>query len=234
MKSSEHSTTARELANEKLIQATQKIQQGMFCVRHNRLCYKRYDGMCAIYTHKNVLEHAWKLVSTVFSLLQTLSKTIFKVLGEPHVTANKVPASMTAKILDYERPGKGTRGGKPFPQAGLSVLQPDVPVLMPPAPVHRQETSFYPSPKRPLDYPAVSDWLKTCKDDLERGRDNHDYMALSPVFAVNGCTRIDDITRLSAITIKTLADEQGVNVTIGLTNRIHAYAVEDVARVRRD
>ena len=59
-------------------------------------------------------------------------------------------------------------------------------------------------------------------------------MALSPVFAVNGCTCIDDITRLSAITIKTLADEQGVNVTIGLTNRIHAYAVEDVARVRRD
>lgn len=87
-------------------------------------------------------------------------------------------------------------------------------------------------PKGPLDYPAVADWSKTCEDDLERGRDHHDYMALSPVFAINGCTRIGDITRLTTSVIETLADEQGVNATIETTERIHAYAAEDVARVQ--
>ncbi len=74
--------------------------------------------------------------------------------------------------------------------------------------------------------------MKTCEDDLERGRDHHEYTKLGPVFIDNGCTRIDDVARMSPESIKVLASDAGVAVTIGLVNRVHDYAVEDVARVK--
>ena len=84
------------------------------------------------------------------------------------------------------------------------------------------------------DYPAIEDWLKACMDDFERGRDKHEYMTLLPIFAVNGCMQVDDITRISisAEKIKDMTDAQGVNVTIRLINRVHVYPIEDVARVK--
>ena len=139
---------------------------------------------------------------------------------------------MAAKILDYERPGKDSRRSGAYPQSDPPPRQPDVAIIPPLAPAHRQEDeAAYLLPKRALDYPAITDWLKSCEDDLERGRDNHDYTALSSVFATNGCTRIDDITRLTGEAIKALADEQGVKVTIGIANRVHAYWGEYAARV---
>ena len=144
---------------------------------------------------------------------------------------------MAARILDYERPGKDTRGSGAYAPSSLPVftssgIQSDVPTGMPLACLPRREIESYPLSKRPLDYPAIADWLKTCDNDLERGRDNHGYTILSPVFAINGCTRVDDITRLSGDRIKVLADEQGVSITIGLANQVQAYAAEDVARIR--
>lgn len=68
---------------------------------------------------------------------------------------------------------------------------------------------------------------------MERGRDHHEYSKLAPVFESNGCTRIDDLTRMSAEMIKQLAVEAGVDVTIGLVYRVHQYAADDVARVKR-
>ncbi|KAL5524968.1 hypothetical protein ACEPAF_8837 [Sanghuangporus sanghuang] len=86
----------------------------------------------------------------------------------------------------------------------------------------------------PLNYPAIGDWLKACEDDLERGRDNHEYRKLAPVFLSSGCTRIDDIARMNADKIEALVKAEGVDMTIGLVNCIHDYAVGDVACVKRD
>ena len=86
--------------------------------------------------------------------------------------------------------------------------------------------------KGPLDYPAIAAWLKACEENFERDRDKHEYTSLSPLFAANGCTRIDDIVQMSPEMIKSLAEVRGIVTTIGLVNRVHAYAVEDVARVR--
>ena len=88
--------------------------------------------------------------------------------------------------------------------------------------------------KGPLNYPAIAAWLKACEEDFERGRDKHDYTTLSPMFAANGCTRIDNITRMTTDTIKSLAEAQGITVTIGLVNRVHKYAIKDIARVKRE
>ncbi len=52
------------------------------------------------------------------------------------------------------------------------------------------------------------------------------------MFAANGCTRIDDIARLSPDNIKLLAAEVGVIVNVGLVNRVHQYATDDVACVK--
>lgn len=138
---------------------------------------------------------------------------------------------MAAKILDYKRPTKDSQRVLPYPSTSLQPMQPDMAKMVPLDQIHRQESGYIP-PKSIFDYPAISDWLKTCENDLERGCDNHDYSALSPVFVTNGCTRIDDITRLTTEAIKAMADEQGISVTIGITNRVYAYAVEDVACVR--
>ena len=81
-------------------------------------------------------------------------------------------------------------------------------------------------------YPTISSWLGECEGDLERGRDQHQYSKLAPVFADNGCTRIDDVARMTPELIMNLATDSGVIVTIGLVNRIHGYAVDDVARIR--
>lgn len=82
------------------------------------------------------------------------------------------------------------------------------------------------------DFPAISTWLKSCEDDLERGRDKHEYTKLSTVFADNGCTRIDDIARMTPDFIRNLATEKEVNVTVGLVHRVHEYAADDVAHIK--
>lgn len=84
----------------------------------------------------------------------------------------------------------------------------------------------------PLDFPTIANWLKACEDHLERGRDGHAYTSLALTFALNGCTRIDDIARMSPADIKALAVEKDLEVTVGLVNRVHQYAVDDVARVK--
>lgn len=54
---------ARDSAVVKKTESAQKIQVGMFCKAHNRLCYQKFDGTCGAYTPDNVLEHATLLVS---------------------------------------------------------------------------------------------------------------------------------------------------------------------------
>lgn len=139
---------------------------------------------------------------------------------------------MSSKVLDYERPGKKARTLSPVTEPG----QWDTPFearsdLIPARvqPVLRPETPAYTGP---VNYPAIAEWLKSCEDDLERGRDKHGYSVLSSMFAANGCTRIDDITRLSSEAIKSLAEDAGLVITIGLVNRVSQYAQDDVARVK--
>ncbi len=122
---------------------------------------------------------------------------------------------------------------------------PVAPVAAPPvapvvAPVEPVEVRNAPQPHvettpKALNYPAISNWLKICEDDIfERAAgDRHEYSKLAAVFDVNGCTRIDDITRMSPDLIKLLAKEAGVDVTLGLVYRVFQYAAEDVTRVRK-
>lgn len=84
-----------------------------------------------------------------------------------------------------------------------------------------------------MDYPSIQNWLRYCKDHLERGRDGHAYTSMRLTFSVNGCTRIDDIVCMSPADIKVMAVEGDLDVTIGLINRVHGYAVEDVEHIKR-
>lgn len=137
---------------------------------------------------------------------------------------------MASRLLDYERPSRKSR------PHDASVV-PATPVEAGPpvvaAPVQQTVSSPADAPKGPLDYPSISSWLKTCEDDFERGRDRHEYSKLAFVFSDNGCTRIDDITRMSPDLIKKLASEVGVDVSLGLVFRVFEYAAADVVRVRK-
>ena len=75
-------------------------------------------------------------------------------------------------------------------------------------------------------------WLATCEEDLEHGRDGHQYQTLAPMFAANDCTRIDDIIRMNPTQIRDLSKEMGISASIGLVNRIFQYAQDDVAQVK--
>lgn len=137
---------------------------------------------------------------------------------------------MLSRLLDYERQARKPRAYAANEQA---VDSPSTPVELveeaPKAPPPYVEAP----PKGPLDYPAISNWLKTCEDDFERGRDKHAYTKLSDMFKGNGCTRIDNITRMSPELIKTLATQAGIDVTLGLVHRVFEYAATDVLRVRK-
>ncbi len=85
-----------------------------------------------------------------------------------------------------------------------------------------------PSRRAPLDYPALTSWLRACEDDIVRGRDRHSYTDLEGVFTGNGFTRIDNITMLSPEAIMELAKREGLNVSLALVHRIFKYAKEDV------
>ena len=142
---------------------------------------------------------------------------------------------MASRMLDYERPARGIQRNPP-PTNSAANLPVDTnwthPSSSPALNTGPEKLETHAFPKIPRDYPTVETWLRTCEDDIERGRDKHAYLSLLPVFSANGCTRLDDITRVSAEQLRALASAQGIDATIGLTNRIHAYAVEDVARLK--
>ncbi len=136
---------------------------------------------------------------------------------------------MGSKLLDYIRP---TRSKTAEPAGELATTLPYNAIEPTEGYAPRSTEAPVQVYKGPLDYPAIENWLKACEDDLERGRDKHHYMKLAPMFAANECTRIDDITRMSTDTIKLLCTQAGFDVTFGLVNRVHQYAMEDVARVK--
>ncbi len=111
-------------------------------------------------------------------------------------------------------------------QSAEDVVHENVPVV---ASVHATEVR---ASQGSFDYPLISDWMKFCERHMERGRDKHEYSLLAPMFEANGCTRIDDIPRMTTTMILELAGVAGVGVTIGLVNRVHEYATEDVMRVK--
>lgn len=138
---------------------------------------------------------------------------------------------MTSKLLDYLKPAKKTRFGTPPMQVETRRVAGEMELGSQtlPAPTGIATDRVY---KGPLDYPAITDWLKACEADIERGRDKHGYSTLAPMFEANGCTRIDDITRMSTDLLSSLATNAGLSATIGLINRVHQYAKDDVEKVK--
>ncbi len=65
---------ARSSAQDEGERGDAEIQKAMYCDRHDRLCYKTWDGKCGPYTGDNVLDHATMLVSIrLLSLLVVLT-----------------------------------------------------------------------------------------------------------------------------------------------------------------
>ncbi len=158
--------------------------------------------------------------------------TSLEARNEPGVVPHMVPHSMGSKLLDYIRPKRSQTAGPEGGAAPLSsAFEPSEGYVTARAEVPERRAEV-PVREGPLDYPAIATWLKACEDDLERGRDKHQYTKLAPMFAANECTRIDDITRMSTDMIKLLCTQAGFDVTFGLVNRVHQYAAEDVAHVK--
>ncbi len=145
---------------------------------------------------------------------------------------------MHSKVLDYIRPPRKNSGTVEERSDSPAAADPSQRAPSTNAPVQlapmAQAIKVAETHRGPLDFPSITAWLMKCEEDFERGRDRHEYTKLSPMFAANGCTRIDDITRMLPEAIKSLAGEAGVNITVGLINRVHQYAVEDVARVKTE
>ncbi len=131
---------------------------------------------------------------------------------------------LSLTLLDFVRPERITKSTVAVPvEAGAVILAGPLPVREPESYAH----------KFSCNYPTVASWLKICEEDIERGRDNHEYSKLAPMFAANDCTRIDDIPRMTTQLIRELAAEAGIDATIGLVNRVYQYAVEDVEQVKK-
>lgn len=158
---------------------------------------------------------------------------ISQARGDACVVPNKIPVAMSSRVLDYKRPSKKAIPGEQPRQDALCQetrveAEAEAPVRTNPPPHAKQVPTF----KGPLDYPTINNWLKNCEEDFERGRDKHEYTKLTPVFVQNGCTRIDDIARLSTDVIKALAQEQGLSISLGLVYRVYDYATADVLCIK--
>ncbi len=138
---------------------------------------------------------------------------------------------MSSKLLDFVRPGRKNRAtleAESLTEAAAQVPLPEeaAPQAVPAAPMPGGFKSSH-------DYPTIGDWLDRCARHMERGAVTDTTTHLWPlVFALNGCTRIDDITQLTPTEIRDLARDRDVDVTVGLVNRVLQYATEDVARVK--
>ncbi len=137
---------------------------------------------------------------------------------------------MTSKLLDYIRPGRKNLSAAHAEAiaateraACIPLPAEDSPVVAPSPPTRIQG---------PLDYPSVKNWLRDCEEHLERGRDGHAYASMALMFAVNGCTRIDDIARMTSAELKELAKDFDLEVTVGLVNRVVRYAQDDVEQIK--
>ncbi len=132
-----------------------------------------------------------------------------------------------SRLLDFVRPGRkierASAGKEEMPTD--DVREPPLPVPMRALEVRAHGGA--------VDFPLIVDWLKKCEKHIERGRDNHEYSKLAPMFDANGCTRIDDVPRMTTELIRELAAAAGVIVTIGLVNRVHQYVMEDVAHLKK-
>ena len=196
----------------------------MYCEDHDRLCYMMINGDCGVYTCDNIREHATKLVSVIFIFLK-------KICAERFLRQMENRALYPTRFRSPWRLSCLTSSGG-VGLAGFVLNCASSPLLL--LRPRKLKSLQRPCPSRPLDYPTIANWLQICEEDFERGRDKHEYTKLAPMFAANGCTRIDDIPRMSTDSIKSLTVEAGLDVTIGLVNRVHDYAVEDVARVKHD
>ncbi len=137
--------------------------------------------------------------------------------GEPGVVPGKVPSTMMSKLLDYIRPGR------------KNLLRCPRPKLLPPP--REPLVSHFPlkialSLHRPPQRAFRARWITplsrtgsgTARSIWERGRDGHAYASMALMFAVNGCTRIDDIARMTSAELKELAKDFDLEVTVGLVN----------------
>lgn len=224
---------ARVAARDAVTEKVEIVQKAMLCKDCNRPCYKSWDNKCCIYTHEYMTEHGKLLVSSLStSTLYQAYLLVCQAKGEPGVVPNKVPDVMKSKLLDYVRPGrKSDRTGQADEeQARNAIVTDEVHGNPQNAMVRATEVRAYVGP---LDFPLISMWLKKCEEGFERGCDKHEYSKLTPVFDANGCTRIDDIARMSSALIRELALEAGISITIGLANRVHEYATDDVMYVKK-
>jgi len=53
---------AKQKAHEKLVEAEQRVNKGMWCSRDRRMCYITINGDHAVYTMENAKDHARLLV----------------------------------------------------------------------------------------------------------------------------------------------------------------------------
>lgn len=144
-----------------------------------------------------------------------------------------VPNTLKSKLLDFVRPGRKVASAPP--DDTISAEEPLV-VQKPrePTPIAKPaQTTEVRAQRGAVDFPLIGDWLKGCERHMERGRDKHEYSLLAPMFKANGCTRIDDIPRMSTGLIRELAAAASLNVTIGLVNRVHQYAADDVEHFKQ-
>ena len=143
-----------------------------------------------------------------------------KARGEPGVVADKIPPQISSKLLDYKREGRGKRAAS---------VSNDVPVIPEETVKTKQAPSADIPTRAPLDFPTLTAWLRSCEDDMVRGRDRHNYTMLDGVFAAHGFTRIDDILLLSPETLMDLAKGEALNVPLALVHRVFKFAKEDIA-----
>lgn len=170
--------------------------------------------------------HITRKLNPSLSLSLWILTKIHKARGEPGVVANKIPPTISSKLLDYCREPRKSRiaSGSKLPEANSPVVA-EPPVQTSTRESRASEASTH---RAACDYPSLKAWLRSCEDDLVRGRDSHNYTDLENVFEGHGFTRVDDITMLSPEAIMDLARGEGVNVTLALVHRVFKYAKEDV------
>ena len=148
----------------------------------------------------------------------------------PGVTTYEIPD--TLKILDRKKAREQTPHTIQLGATPTSTI-PIAPASATMYPVTNPESQPPSGPHATRNFPLAVNWLRSLADDMERGRDGLDYLSLIPLFESNAIVRLDDIDALQKEGLLELACGAGVELKVGLINRIVRYAAEDVKVVNK-
>ncbi|KAJ4497981.1 hypothetical protein C8R41DRAFT_917002 [Lentinula lateritia] len=212
-------------ADEQEVLIIRQIVKNFSCAEHpKKACYVTTNGLHYAFTAGDLSIWAG-LVRKHEAVLKTPPEVILQGIGEKAVKQGKYGVGQASTA--YGAPPHWGYSYPPPPPLGYYTTPAypghysNIPAPNPGSVAFSSPPS---SPQKPAEFPHVNDWLAKLDSDEYRGRDNHNYIQFTTIFAHEELTHLDDLHLIgSADKLRTL-----LACNLGNANRLWKYIVDDM------